>query len=74
MAKPHWPMAALADGSWTYIRREADGREELFHLREDTRESHNLASSPDAQPELERMRGTLNGLTGGPLTPQRFPP
>jgi arylsulfatase A-like enzyme len=74
MAKPHWPIAAVIEGGWSYIRREADGREELFHLREDARESHNLAESPAAQPELERFRGSLRGLTAGPLTPQRFNP
>jgi arylsulfatase A-like enzyme len=74
MVKPHWPMAAVTDGGWAYIRREADGREELFHLTEDAKESHNLAESPAAQPDLERMRGSLRGLTAGPLTPQRFNP
>ncbi len=74
MVKPHWPIAAVIEGGWAYIRREADGREELFHLHEDAKESHNLASSPTAQPELERMRGSLRGLTAGPLTPQRFNP
>ena len=74
MVKPHWPIAAVIEGGWTYIRREGDVREELFHLREDAGESHNLAGSPAAQPELERMRGILSGLTAGPLTPQRFAP
>ncbi len=74
MVKPHWPIAAVIEGGWAYIRREADGREELFHLREDAGESHDLAGSPAARPELERMRGSLRGLTAGPLTPQRFNP
>jgi arylsulfatase A-like enzyme len=74
MAKPHWPLAAVIEGGSAYIRREADGSEELFHLREDPKESHNLADIPAAQSELERMRGSLRGLTAGPLTPQRFNP
>ena len=72
MVKPHWPIAAVIDGSSTFIRSEADGREELFHLGDDAGEAHNLAGRPAAQSELERMRSTLRGLTGGPLTPQRF--
>jgi arylsulfatase A-like enzyme len=74
MVKPHWPLAAVVEGPWSYIRREADGHEELFHLRDDAREAHNLADSPAAQAELERMRGSLSGLTAGPLTPERFNP
>ncbi len=74
MVKPHWPIAAVIEGGWAYIRREADGHEELFHLREDAKESHNLAGSPTAHSDLERMRGSLSGLTAGPLTPQRFRP
>jgi arylsulfatase A-like enzyme len=74
MVKPHWPLAAVNEGGWTYIRREGDVHEELFHLREDAKESHDLASSPPARSELERMRGSLSGLTAGPLTPERFNP
>jgi arylsulfatase A-like enzyme len=72
--KPRWPLAAVNEGGWTYIRREGDVREELFHLREDANESHNMVDSPDARPELERLRGSLSGLTAGPLTPDRFKP
>jgi arylsulfatase A-like enzyme len=69
-----WPLAALIDGDWSYICREGDGQEELFHLRDDAREAHNLRDDPAARPRLERMRDILSGLTAGPLTPQRFPP
>lgn len=69
-----WPLAALSDGDWTYIRREGEVREELFRARDDASESHNLAADPAAHPWLERMRQALGGLTGGPLTPQRFNP
>ena len=72
--KPRWPLAALTEGDWTYIRREGDVREELFHVREDAQEQHNLAGDPAMQPTLERMRAALGRLTAGPLTPQRFNP
>ena len=71
---PRWPLAALSDGDWTYIRREGDVREELFHLPDDALESRNLAADPAAKPWLERMRADLDRLTGGPLTPCRFNP
>lgn len=74
MIKPHWPIAAVVDSDWSYIRREADGHEELFRLPEDTRESRDLSGIPATRPELDRMRGTLRGLTDGPLTPERFHP
>jgi hypothetical protein len=72
--QPRWPLAALTDGDWAYIRREGDAREELFHLREDAQERHNLARDPAMQPTLGRMRTALGRLTAGPLTPQRFNP
>jgi hypothetical protein len=71
---PRWPMAALTLGDWTYIRREGDLREELFHLRDDAQERHSRAGDPALHPVLERMRETLGRLTGGPLTLQRFNP
>jgi len=74
MVKPHWPIAAMIEGGWAYIRRERDVHEELFHLPDDAKESHNLAGDPAAQPMLERMGSTLNQITAGPLTPQRFNP
>jgi arylsulfatase A-like enzyme len=72
--KPRWPLAALAEGEWSYIRREGDVHEELFHVQEDAQEQHNLAEDPSMQPVLERMRDALRELTAGPLTPQRFNP
>jgi arylsulfatase A-like enzyme len=69
-----WPLAALIESGWTYIRREGDAREELFHLLKDGGEQHNLAADPAARSTLERMRGALNHLTEGPLTPRRFRP
>jgi arylsulfatase A-like enzyme len=69
-----WPVAALTERDWTYIRREGDVREELFHLNEDPGESHNRAGDPALQPTLERMRKALGQMTAGPLTPERFRP
>jgi arylsulfatase A-like enzyme len=72
--KRRWPMAALTEGDWTYIRREGEVREELFRWRDDAGESHNVAGDPAMRPRLERMRNALGQLTAGPLTPERFNP
>jgi arylsulfatase A-like enzyme len=69
-----WPLAGLADGEWSYIRRDGDVREELFHLREDGNEQRDRVDDPAAQARLEQMRGNLKKLTAGPLTPDRFKP
>ena len=69
-----WPMGALYEGGWSYIRREADGREELFHLRDDAKEERNLAADPTVRPTLGRKRSVLDSLTNGPLLPGRFNP
>jgi len=66
------PLGALKDGEWSYIRREEDVHEELFHLREDAKETRNRAGDPAAQTILQQMRASLYRLTGGPLLPQRF--
>jgi arylsulfatase A-like enzyme len=71
---PRWPLAALSADDWSYIRREGDVREELFHLPEDAREMRNLAADPASQLTVARMREALGRLTGGPLTPERFKP
>jgi len=71
---PRWPIAALTDDDWTYIRREGEVREELFSLRQDAKEQHNLADDPAMQATLKRMREALGRLTAGPLTPLRFNP
>jgi len=70
----HWPLAALSERDWSFIRREGNVHEELFHLSDDPRETRNLVADPAVQPRLERMRGTLSQLTAGPLTPRRFHP
>jgi arylsulfatase A-like enzyme len=67
-------LASLADETWTYIRRQETRREELYHLRTDARESHDLSGDAAMQGVLERMRQALDRTTAGPLTPQRFRP
>ena len=72
LPKKTWPMGALLQEEWSYIRREGDVREELFRLREDAKQQHNLVGDPAAGATLEQMRKTLGRLTAGPLLPQRF--
>jgi arylsulfatase A-like enzyme len=74
VTEPRWPLAALSDGDWTYIRREEPAREELFHLPDDALESRDLAADPAARTRLENLRASLGRLTEGPLTPRRFNP
>jgi arylsulfatase A-like enzyme len=66
------PLGAVKEKEWSYIRHEGDVREELFHLRQDPKEQHNLAGEPATQTTLEQMRRALDRLTGGPLLPERF--
>jgi len=72
LPKKTWPLGALSDGEWSYIRREGDVREELFNLRDDVKEQRNLNRNPAVQPILQRMRTALDRFTAGPLLPQRF--
>jgi arylsulfatase A-like enzyme len=67
-----WPMGALNEREWSYIRREGNVREELYHLSRDADERRDLARDPASRPVLERMRDALGRLTGGPLDPSRF--
>jgi arylsulfatase A-like enzyme len=69
-----WPLGAVADGDWTYIRREGDVREELYRVRDDAQEQHNLANDRAMLPVMQRMRQTLLRLAAGPLVPGRFNP
>jgi arylsulfatase A-like enzyme len=66
------PLGAVKDTEWSYVHREGDAREELFHLRDDPNEKHNLASDPAARAALEKMRAFMGRLTAGPLLPDRF--
>jgi arylsulfatase A-like enzyme len=72
--KTSWPKGGLTEGEWSYIKHEGDVREELYHLRDDGAERHNLAADPARSPTLERMRHMLDQLTEGPLSPRRFSP
>jgi arylsulfatase A-like enzyme len=69
---PRWPLAALSDRGWNYVRREGDVREELFNVGSDAGEQNNLATDPAAATTLARMRQALQSGTAGPLTPDRF--
>jgi arylsulfatase A-like enzyme len=69
-----WPLGALNEGDWSYIRSEEDREEELYNLRVDAHETRNLAADPAWQTVREHMRKTLGELTGGPLTMGRFNP
>ena len=66
------PLGAVKEKDWSYIRREGDVREELFHLREDPKEQRNMADDPAAQSTLRQMRAALDRLTEGPLLPRRL--
>jgi arylsulfatase A-like enzyme len=72
LPKPTWPLGAMKDAVWSYIRREGEIREELFDLRDDANEQRDLAGDPAAQTRLQQMRAALDRLTEGPLSRQRF--
>jgi arylsulfatase A-like enzyme len=72
--RPLAPLGAVKEADWSYIRRDTDAREELFHLRDDPGERDNRAAGSAARGALQRMRESLGGLTAGPLSPGRFPP
>ena len=63
-AQQTWPLGALKAREWSYIRREGDVREELFHIGEDLKEQHNLADDPAARSILEQMRQSLGASDG----------
>jgi arylsulfatase A-like enzyme len=56
------PLISLAEGDYVYIRHQRDGREQLFHQREDPDELSNRAREESMQPVLERMRQRLDKL------------
>jgi arylsulfatase A-like enzyme len=73
-ARRLWPLAALIEDGWSFIRREGAAREELYHLRADPREQNDVAASASSRPRLEQMRDAVSRLTLGPLKPERFNP
>ncbi len=74
MLRDRQVWAALADDNGTYIRRQDNGQELLFDARHDMQETGNLASDPTRRLLLDRLRTTLDSLTDGPLTLDRFRP
>ncbi len=74
LATPLPPRASLKDSEWSYMRREVEVGEQLYHLTKDASEQHNLASDPSLQDTLRRLRESLDRRTEGPLLPGRFPP
>ena len=74
MPRRLWPLGALKEGEWSYIRREGDVREELFHLSEDASERRNLAGDPAARATSSGCERPWAVLTAGPLSPGRFNP
>jgi arylsulfatase A-like enzyme len=68
------PLGAVKERDWSYIRREGEIREELFHLKADAEEQRNLAGDPSVETILGRMRAVHDRLAGGPVLPGRFSP
>ncbi len=73
-AERRFPLGAVKERDWSYIRREDNAHEELFHLPRDPNEQSNRAEDPGARTTLQHMRATLDRLTEGPLLPGRFNP
>ena len=60
------PLVSLAQDDYVYIRNEGDGKEELFHERDDPGELVNLAGVETMQPVLKRLRQALDKVRAGP--------
>jgi arylsulfatase A-like enzyme len=54
------PLISMAEGDYVYIRNEGDGREELFHERDDPHELSNLARVEAMGPVLRRFRDLVS--------------
>ncbi|MBI3469594.1 MAG: sulfatase, partial [Planctomycetes bacterium] len=59
------PMKALVADSLHYIKNYGDGREELYDFESDPREERDLASLPERQRVLERLRASLEQISKG---------
>lgn len=67
------PGSAVRDGDWKLIEFHADGRRELFNLREDQGEARNLASRrPDVTRRLASLLDDWRKQTGA-VMPARNP-
>ncbi len=62
-------LVSLAEPDWSYIMNQETQREELFHLKNDAAEAHDLAKNPDAKEVLKRMRDASSRLINGPTAP-----
>jgi arylsulfatase A-like enzyme len=70
----HGPLVSAARDGYVYIRNEGDGKEELFHERDDPRELVNLAGVEAMQPLLRRFRqGLDNAMAGSARAAPRGP-
>jgi len=68
------PGSVIRDGYWKFLRFYEDGREELYNLKDDIRESKNLLA---AMPEkASQMKAQLDALLKGhdAVIPQAIPP
>ncbi len=77
VSDPTWrpsPMASMTVAGWSYIRRGGVPREELYDLARDPHEIRDLSREAVSESRLAAMRKALSRMTGGPLTPDRFPP
>jgi arylsulfatase A-like enzyme len=61
-------LVSLARDDYVYIRNDRDGKEELFHARDDPRELVNLAGLEAMQPLLQRFRQALDKLRAAPAS------
>ena len=69
------PSSIIRDGDWKLIRYYEDGREELYHLREDIGEQNDVAkSNPAVVSELSQKLDAWLKETGAkiPLMDDRF--
>jgi hypothetical protein len=59
------PLASLIDAGFHYIRN-GDGREELYDLDADPRETRDLSGAPGLARELGRFREAIRDRVSGP--------
>ena len=62
-----WPMGGLADGEWSFIRREGEVQEELFDMRADRKEQRNLAADPAPAGGARTLAGRACQTRGRPF-------
>ncbi|MEP7344612.1 MAG: sulfatase-like hydrolase/transferase [Gemmatimonadaceae bacterium] len=57
-------MYSVIDDSLHFIRNAGDSGEELFAWKLDRKEEHDLTKTPEAQPQLQRLRALAHRATG----------